>query len=303
MDHVIETEDLTRRFGRKEAVRSLSFGVPSGSIYAFLGPNGAGKTTTIKMLMNIIEPSQGHARVLGTNSVNLGPAEFARIGYVSENQKLPGWMTLSELLAYCRPLYSTWDDRFCQNLLDDFDLPANERIKNFSRGMKIKAALLSSLAYRPRLLVLDEPFGGLDPLVRDELIRGILSWTEQESWTVFVSSQDIGEVERLADWVGFLNEGRLVMTGSVSQLQSRFRQVEVVTRNDANQPLPLEGAWLNSERAGRTIRFVDSEYAQVASEGKVRALFPDAHISFFPMSLREIFLALMRKLPSSASHA
>ena len=127
--------------------------------------------------MNILEPSSGEATVLGTRSTRLGPAQFQQIGYVSENQELPDWMTVGELLAYCKPMYRDWDDVFCTSLLRQLDLDPKQQIKSLSRGMKVKAALLSSLAYHPRLLILDEPFAGLDALVREEFIRGILELT------------------------------------------------------------------------------------------------------------------------------
>ncbi len=128
-----------------------------------------------------------------------------------ENQRLPEWMTVEQLINFCRPMYPTWDPAFCTKLLEEFDLPLDRKLKHLSRGMKMKAALLTSLAYRPRLLVLDEPFSGLDPLVRDEVIRGMLELTEQENWTVLISSHDIDEVERLADWV---TEHELDRTGA-----------------------------------------------------------------------------------------
>lgn len=200
----------------------LTLKVPEGSVFAFIGPNGAGKTTTIKMLMNILEPTGGEATVLGVNSRRLGPGELAQIGYVSENQQLPDWMTVRELLAYCKPMYATWDDAFCRKLQDQFRIQLDERIRDLSRGMKIKVALLSALAYRPRLLVLDEPFSGLDPLVRDELSRAVLEMAQQAKWSVFISSHDVDEVERLADWVAFLNEGRLILAEPISVLRERY---------------------------------------------------------------------------------
>src|SRR5688572_14823493 len=141
-----------------EAVTGISFTVEEGTVFALLGPNGAGKTTTIRALMNIIRPSSGKARVLGVDSRRLGRSELENIGYVSENQQLPLWMTLAELLAYCRPFYPTWDDALCRKLADDFGLSPDQKIGRMSRGMRVKAALVSALAYRPRLLVLDEPF-------------------------------------------------------------------------------------------------------------------------------------------------
>jgi ABC-2 type transport system ATP-binding protein len=208
MNNVIETIDLTRRFRRADAVDRLTLQVPVGSIFALVGPNGAGKTTTIKLLMNLIRPSRGSAFVLGTDSRQLGPEQFRRIGYVSENQRLPEWMTPDQLLAYVKPFYPTWDEGLCQKLRGDLGLTAAAPLRTLSRGTRMKAALLSSLAYRPELVVLDEPFTGLDPLVRDQLIHALLELTGEQPLSVLVSSHDIEEIERLADWIGYIDAGR-----------------------------------------------------------------------------------------------
>jgi ABC-2 type transport system ATP-binding protein len=291
--NVIEARKLSRAFGSKEAVIDLDLTLAEGSIYAFLGPNGAGKTTTLKMLMNILEPTSGGSSVLGVDSRDLGPQEFAQIGYISENQRLPGWMSVQQLMDYCKPFYPTWDEAFAQRLLKQFDLPLQRPIKNLSRGMQMKAALLSSLAYRPRLLVMDEPFSGLDPLVRDELIRGVLELTEQENWTVMVSSHDIDEVERLADWVGLVNKGHLEFAEPMDSLQRRFRQIEAVLPASAELPTLLPPSWMAVERAGQLLKFVESDYAQERAEEKIRGLLPTVKsLTVNPMSLREIFLTL-----------
>ena len=295
MNNVIETQNLTRRFGKTEAVDNLTFTVPEGSIYAFLGPNGAGKTTTIKMLLNILKPTSGSANILGLDSTRIGPSEFAGIGYVSENQKLPEWMTVGQLIDYCRPMYPAWDAAFCGKLRAQFDLPLDRKLKNLSRGMKVKAALLVSLAYHPRLLVLDEPFTGLDPLVRDEFIRGILELSEEGNWTVFISSHDIDEVERLADWVGIINNGHLKLAESAAALQSRFRRIECVVAETTKLPASLPQSWLIPEIAGHTVRVVESQFQAGGSEAELRRVLPDAsQISASAMSLRDIFLALAR---------
>jgi ABC-2 type transport system ATP-binding protein len=269
--------------------------VPRGSIYAFLGPNGAGKTTTIKMLMNILAPSDGAAEVLGQESRALSRDAFTRIGYVSENQKLPEWMTVRQFIAFCKPMYPGWDDAFCDKLLQQFDLPLDRKLRHLSRGMKVKAALLTSLAYKPELLVLDEPFSGLDPLVRDEFIRGVLELTEESNWTVFVSSHDIDEVERLADWVGIINEGELKLSESTASLQGRFRQVEITTAEAAPLPRTLPEHWLVPEQTAATARWVESRYDEAATAAAIGQHFPGARVDrLAPMSLREIFLALAR---------
>jgi ABC-2 type transport system ATP-binding protein len=174
MPPVIQSQNLSRSYGRTDALKGLDFTIPQSAIYALVGPNGAGKTTIIKLLMNILRPTTGSAQVLGHSVANITGEVFTHIGYVSENQELPEWMTVRYFLDYLRPFYPTRDSALEQHLLRQFDLPLDRKIKHFSRGMKMKLALASVLAYRPALIVLDEPFSGLDPLVRDELIEGLL---------------------------------------------------------------------------------------------------------------------------------
>ncbi len=295
MDYAIETRELSRAFGKTEAVRRLTLQVPTGSLFAFVGPNGAGKTTTIKVLMNLLTPSSGSAAVLDRDSRALRPADLQRIGYVSENQDLPQWMTLEDLIGYCRPFYPTWDSTFATDLAKQLDVPAGKPIKSMSRGMRMKAALLVSLAYHPELLIMDEPFAGLDPLVREELGSGVLELTQQKAWTVFVSSHDIDEVERLADWIGILNKGRLELAEPVTSLLGRFRQVDVAIDPIGSLPAGLPSSWLLPAAEGRVVRFVESQFVEAGLGEKVRAVFPGAHdITAQPMSLRAIFVTLAR---------
>jgi ABC-2 type transport system ATP-binding protein len=297
MEPVISTSQLTCRYGRTEAVRDLSLTVGAGSIFALLGPNGAGKTTTIRTLMNILRPTSGDARVLGVDSRRLGARELSTIGYVSENQKLPLWMTVGELLEYCRAFYPSWDERLCDKLVSDFDLQREGRISRLSRGMRVKVALVSSLAYRPRLLVLDEPFSGLDPVVRDDLVHGVLELAGQEQWTVFLSSHDLDEVERMVDAVGFLDGGRLVLGEPFADLNSRFRRIEVTTEAEGGQlpPETDDSNWLGVQRSGRIVRFVDSRYLPGESERRAQTAFGGTRVEVTPLTLREIFVAIVRE--------
>ena len=295
MNTVIETQGLTRRFRKTVAVKDLSLEVPAGSIFALLGPNGAGKTTLIKMVMNMVRPSGGEARILGTDSLRLGPPQLQRIGYVSENQELPEWMTVQQLIDYCRPFYPAWDDDLCRRLTRQFNLPLARQLKTFSRGMKVKAALLSSLSYRPELMILDEPFTGLDALVRDELIRGLLEVTDQNEWTIFIASHDIDEVERLADWVGVIHKGKMQMSEPASSLRTRFRQCEATLEPGQELPATLPESWLLAERAGQVLRFVDSRFKNGTGAKNIREVFPEIEdLDVSPMSLKEVFLALAK---------
>ena len=293
MEQAIVTSNLSCRYGSTEAVTNLTMQVESRSIYALLGPNGAGKTTTLRMLMNIIAPSSGSANVLGVDSRRLGPEQFSTIGYVSENQQIPRWMTVHEFLAFCRPFYPAWDDGLCRTLLDQFELPRDVRIGRLSRGMRVKAALVSSLAYRPQLLVLDEPFSGLDPVVRDDLVRGVLELAGEERWTVVISSHDLDEVERLVDCVGFIDAGRLVLSEPFADLHARFRRIDVTAQEWIERP-QASAQWFAIQTAGRVVRFIESRHVEGETERRIAAMAPGAAVDVQPMTLREIFIALVR---------
>lgn len=289
--NIIETHQLTRHFGRTEAVERMDLAVPEGAVCALLGPNGSGKTTTIKLLMNLIRPTGGTAQVLGVDTRRLGERERAQIGYVAEDQQLPDWMTVRQLLDYCRPFYPTWDRALERDLLDRFELPAGRKLKHLSRGMRMKAALLSALAYHPRLLILDEPFSGLDPVMRDDFVRGVLEVSAQGEWTVFVSSHDVAEIEQLVDRVALLDAGRLRLNEPADTLRARFRRVEVTGAPAAVTADPNDLHW---ERAGKLTRFVAADYVGGGSEQRWRERFAGATVTVAPMTLREIFVALVR---------
>ncbi len=301
MRNTIEIEHLGKTFGKKTVVQSLNFTVPQGSIFAFLGPNGAGKTTTIKMMMNIIEPTSGMARVLGVDSRCLGVRELQHIGYVSEDQEVLEGMTVGHFLNYCKKMYPAWDDAFCGDLVRQFDLPSKEKLKNLSRGVRMKTSLVSSLAYRPRLLVFDEPFTGLDPLVREEFLDGILKLTESEGWTIFISSHDINEVERLADRVGIVDHGDLKICEETDVLLQRFRKISVTLAQAPASVTALPQEWLFAQNKARVVEFVDSQYRPGLSEAKVKEIFSFVNeVSVSGMTLREIFLVLAKQYKISS---
>ncbi len=306
--NIIEIRNLSQRYWTRgslhdlgsavswttEALHDLTLSVPEGSVSALLGANGAGKTTTLKLLVNLLRPSAGSAQVLGVDSVLLGEREFAQIGYVSENQKLPPGMTVQQFLDYCRPFYPTWDRALEAALLARFDLPVDRKLTHLSRGMLMKAALLSSLAYRPKLLLLDEPFSGLDPVVRDDVTQGLLASVQQGETTVLISSHDIEEVERLADRVALIDAGRLKFVETTESLLGRFRRIEV-DRDAVWQSGNLPPGWLNWQSGSGRTMFIDSAYDRETTESLCRKHFPFAAVQAHPLTLRDIFITLGRK--------
>lgn len=290
MSNAIQTENLGKRFRRVEALRGLNLEVSEGAIYALVGPNGAGKTTAIKVLMNILEPTSGHAKILGLDSMQLEGKAFTSIGYVSENQELPLWMRVDSFLAYLRPFYPSWDRDLENELVKKFDLPLDRKLRHLSRGMRMKAALASVLAYHPKLIVLDEPFSGLDPLVRDEFIEGMLERAEES--TVLVSSHDLGEIESFASHVGYLEEGSLLFSDEMTTLADRFREVELTLNSAASVPANLPESWMQASAASAVVRFIESNFNEERTSAEIGRVFGEHRsVTYTPMSLRSIFLA------------
>jgi ABC-2 type transport system ATP-binding protein len=293
MSSAIRTENLTKMFRHVAALNGLNLDVPEGSIYALVGPNGAGKTTAIKILMNIFAPTSGRAEVLGMDSTRIVGSALASIGYVSENQELPGWMRVDAFLAYMRPFYPSWDRDLENELVKQFELPLERRLKHLSRGMRMKAALANSLAYHPKVIVLDEPFTGLDPLVRDELIEGLLERATES--TIFISSHDLAEIESFASHVGYLEQGRLQFSEELVVLSARFREVELTFHGPPTLPEKWPDTWMHPGSSAAVLRFIASRFDQERTSAEIRNLFGDVRdVTFTPMSLRSIFLAMAK---------
>jgi ABC-2 type transport system ATP-binding protein len=293
MSSPLRTDRLSKVFRRVDALRDLTLEVPEGSVFALVGPNGAGKTTAIKTLLNIHQPTSGRAEVLGVDSRSLGADQLARLGYVSENQQIPGWMTVGYFLSYCREFYPQWRDEDAAELVRLFELPLGRKLRHLSRGMRVKAALASSLAYRPKLIVLDEPFGGLDVLVREQLSESILERTPEA--TVFLSSHDLTEIESFASHVAYLNEGRLLFAEEMAALSGRFREIEVTLGEPTELPRDLPATWLNPEQSGVVVGFTDSRFESQRNRAEIQRIFPGVRaVTERVMPLRAIMLAVSK---------
>jgi ABC-2 type transport system ATP-binding protein len=202
-------------------------------------------------------------------------------------------MTVGYFLDYLAPFYPTWDHALAAELLRQFQLPPVEKLKHLSRGMRMKASLASSLAYRPRLIVLDEPFTGLDALVRDELIESLLA--RAENTTIFISSHDLGEIESFASHIGYLEQGRLGISEELEQLNARFREIVLTFDQAPALPRVLPESWLQVEAAGNVVRFVETRFEEERTAAEARRLFPDYRdMAANGMPLRSIFVALAK---------
>lgn len=290
---IVRTDDLHKAFGRDEALRGLSISVEEGSAYALIGPNGAGKTTTLRVLMNILKPERGSATVLGVDSRRLTAVEFSQIGYVSENQELPARLTVRQYLEYLRPFYAAWDRNLENSILEELRLASDIRIGDLSHGMRMKAALACALPFRPRLLVLDEPFSGLDALVREEFMERLLE--QAGEMTILISSHELAEIEHVATHVGFIDQGRLLFQDSMAELTGRIREVRVTLDGEVVPPAAVPDGWLQLVVAGNVLSFVDTRFSDERLSRNVATHFKGIrNVDVRPVALRSIFTTLAR---------
>lgn len=237
----IETAGLTRHFGHKAAVDNLTLRIPEGITFGFIGPNGAGKTTTIKMLLGTLRATAGQAHVLGVDVARHPERMKQRLGYVPELHFIYRWMRVSEAIGFCRALYKTWNDKLCDELLKLFELDAGKKVRHLSKGMVVKLALLLALAHEPEVLILDEPTAGLDPLIREEFLDGVLRTVCERQRTVLFSSHTLSDVQRLADTVGIIHEGRLLAECSTEELLTGTKRIRAVLHDGAQPGEPPAG--------------------------------------------------------------
>jgi ABC-2 type transport system ATP-binding protein len=249
-DPVIDVRGLRRRFGNKVALDGVSLAVPRGSVFGLVGVNGAGKTTLIKHILGLLKAQEGSVRVFGRNPVAEPVDVLGRIGYLGEEGDLPGWMRVDELIRYTRAFYPNWDDGYAAELQQSFALDLSARVKTLSKGQKARAGLLAALAYRPELLLLDEPSSGLDPIVRRDILGAIIRTIASEGRTVLFSSHLLEEVERVSNYVALIHQGRIVFSGALDDIKATHRRVTLRFTEPRSGPPALPGV-VSWEGAGR----------------------------------------------------
>ncbi|MBY0488411.1 MAG: ABC transporter ATP-binding protein [Gemmatimonadaceae bacterium] len=284
----IALRGVSHRYGRKVVLDQLDLTVPEGAMYVLLGANGAGKTTLLRLLIGVERARAGSVEIFGTPVSKLTLAQRQQIAYVAEGQQLPDWMREEQLEAYCAPLYPTWDTALAASLRERFDLDPKQKLGKMSRGQRMKAALLCALAPRPKVLLMDEPFTGMDVAVKDELVRGLLDVAGDEGWSVLMSTHDIAEVDTVVDYAGFLKGAKLQLEGPVEQLREMYRRVEF-TLNGAASDVRVPDSWKQVERAGQRLMAVVP-----ASERLTPDLFAGAVLEqpARPLTLKELYLAV-----------
>jgi ABC-2 type transport system ATP-binding protein len=291
---IIQTERLGKSYGRVEALKELNLSIRPHSITAFLGLNGAGKSTTIKILLGMMRQSSGDGTILGQRiSDPVGSVRIrTKIAYVSENKRLYDYMTVDQMIRFTRAFYPDWRSSEEQKLLRQFKLPGDRKVKSLSKGMRTKLGLLMAFARQPELLILDEPSEGLDPGGIEELLE-ILVARCSEGTTVFFSSHQIAEVERIADQICILHAGRLVLDSSVDDLRESYRRIELI--------FPSIPAEHDFRIAGiEDVRTRGHQMSVLASRN-AEAVVARAHdfhatsIDITPVALRDVFLQKVKE--------
>jgi ABC-2 type transport system ATP-binding protein len=287
----IEITDLTRRYGRTEAVNGLTLQVPAGSCYGFFGRNGAGKTTTIKCLLNLLRPTSGRVSVFGLDPARDEVAVKSRLAYVPDQVAFYPWMTVDDALAYAAAFRPGWNRDTESALVAQFRLDRRQRTSHLSKGQRTRLGLIAAVAAEPELLVLDEPTSGLDPIVRREFIRTVIGAYQSgaANRTVFVSTHLIAEFEGLIDRFTIIDDGRNVLTLDADEARDRYRRIWARFPNEARD-LELPGT-IAVERRGRELDAVVDGAADAAL-AQVRARGPE-EIRTEALSLEEIFVATL----------
>jgi ABC-type multidrug transport system ATPase subunit len=300
IESVINVSELTHRFGATTALASVSLSMTRGAVYGLLGANGAGKTTLIRHILGLLCPDSGSVRVFGLDPVADAVAVLSRIGYLSEENDLPGWMRVDELIRYSRAFYPAWDDVYAEELRQKFALDLGAKIKNLSKGQKARAGLLIALAHRPELLVLDEPSSGLDPIVRRDILGAVIRTIADEGRTVLFSSHLLEEVEQVADHITMIHKGSIALSAPLCQIKDSHHCMTVRFAESRNEP-PVVSGVLRWDGAGQEWTAV---YRGSPAEIRTAAASWGASIVTERVpSLDEIFVAQVGTAVASAPEA
>jgi ABC-2 type transport system ATP-binding protein len=285
-------EHVRRWFGRTKALDDVSMAVEPGTVLGIVGRNGAGKTTALRLAHGILFPDEGRIRVLGLDPVTSGRKVRTRVSLLSEESALYPWMTVGEILRFGAALHPRWDAGLADSLRKRLDLDPAARIKTLSRGTRAKVALVLAVACRPELLLLDDPTAGLDPLVRREVLEGILDAVPAEGGAVLYASHLVHDVERVADRVAIMDRGRIRLDDSLDGIKARIRRATAVFEGDAPRAVALPGQ-IEATAEGRVLRVV-SEGANGDMESELRRLGA-REVTFEALPLEEILIAYLRE--------
>jgi ABC-2 type transport system ATP-binding protein len=285
----VDVQNLSRAFGSNAALVDVSLQIPVGSIYGLVGLNGAGKTTLIRHLIGSFCAEQGSVRVLGQDPVAEQTTVLKKVGYLSEEDSLPKWMRIGDLIDFTRAIYPTWDDAYAKQLCDTFELSRGTRLRTLSKGQRARVGLLAAIAHRPELLILDEPSSGLDPIARSDILQAVIRTISQDGRTVLFSSHILEEVDRVCDAVAVMRAGRILETLTTEQLQTRYREIICRPRIDGWTPTATAGVFDWRQDGSEWSAVIDTTIAAEGDHDNDLGLIEDR-----PITLARWFSARVR---------
>jgi len=293
-DFIIETNQLCKSFHNQPALRGLDLRVPAGSIFGFLGRNGAGKTTTIKTLMGLLRCDSGSAQVFGMPVVDADHSVEIRrrIGFVTEDKELYPYMTVEGLIRFTRPFFPKWRHDLERRYLQMFELPPGRKIPDLSKGTRSKLMLLLAISRGAELLILDEPTDGLDPAATEDVLRELVSIAASSGTTMFFSSHQLSEVELIADYIGIVDHGRMVVSGSLDDMKVQYQRLQMVFADHVELPKHWVDGVESVRQEGRVVSILASRNVDAIVD-QVRSI-PGTVVERFPVTLKEIFLEHVR---------
>lgn len=289
MASIIQFQEVSKKFKGHQALRHLSFEVPEGVIYGLVGRNGAGKTTTLRMIMRLLQPDEGNVRVMGHEPSQMPLVLRQQIGYTSDSLPLIPWLKAEELLAENASFYPDWDEDYVKSWAKKLELNLSKRVFSLSRGDRQKLGFLMAIGHRPRLLILDEPAGGLDPVVRQQFLESLISFLNENGTTIILSSHQLNELERVADHIGLIQSGHMVLEAELDSLRSEVRKVILMGAGvEQFQPQDLI---LDAERQPGYVELIYRHWND-AMGNQILSDFPEASLQVKPLDLETIFIHL-----------
>jgi ABC-2 type transport system ATP-binding protein len=287
---VIQLRGLTKYFGKSPAVYELNLEVPRGCVFAFLGRNGSGKTTTIRMALGLVQPTRGGGSILGCDIRKLTPEIRGRIGYLTEEHQLYAWMTVKQCAEFQSQFYPRWNDKVFRGVIGHFHLKPEAKVKDLSRGERAGLCLALTLAPDPELLILDDPALGLDPVARRSLVESMIFLTRRSDRTIFFSSHDLADVERVADHIAVLDHSILRACCPIDAFRTKVRHMLLSFPGEPPR-LPEIPGLLQAFRTQNQLRLVCVE-RNGAARKVVDALAPTS-VEMLPLSLEDAFLSYL----------
>ncbi|MEK7434820.1 MAG: ABC transporter ATP-binding protein [Cyanobacteriota bacterium] len=286
---IIKATNLSKKYDNNTfALNNLDINVNEGSVYGLLGQNGAGKSTLLRIIMSLLKPTSGNIDVLGVNPLEMNKSIKQQIGYSSDSMQLIPWLKVGEMLNYNGVFYDTWDVPYVEQWVKKLDLPLNKRVFSLSRGNRQKLALIMAIGHRPKLLVLDEPAGGLDPLARKDFLESMIELINESGTTVIISSHLLTDLERISDSIGLIANGKMQIEMELEILKNSTKQVRIATKNNVLEPKLKDILKMQKTEHSITITFKNWNNDKIK---ELKALFPDSIIDITHLSLEEIFLA------------